>query len=158
VLRARDRRVYTGVAPAEVQHRSSEAIVECGSRGIPLVDEPDLAEQATDSQATDAKVEEKAAPPPEPRRACIPGLMQGCTGIGGCSGGQACLADGSGFGPCQCATGGETDEAATDEVNATPESDTPTDPGAGRSTGQAPAKGPDAAPTDGRAPAPKAPR
>jgi hypothetical protein len=52
--------------------------------------------------------EAKASPPtapakaPVPARACVPGASQACVGPAGCSGGQACLADGSGFGSCDC--------------------------------------------------------
>lgn len=42
----------------------------------------------------------KASANPAPR--CVPGATQACVGAGGCSGGQACLKDGSGFGPCDC--------------------------------------------------------
>jgi hypothetical protein len=41
-----------------------------------------------------------AAPAPLP--VCVPGTTQACVGAAACSGGQACLADGSGFGPCDC--------------------------------------------------------
>jgi hypothetical protein len=40
-----------------------------------------------------------AAPPAS---ACVPGATQACVGAAACSGGQACLSDGSGFGPCDC--------------------------------------------------------
>jgi hypothetical protein len=50
-----------------------------------------------------------AAPQPAPRasaplpeRHCVPGATQACVGPAGCSGGQACLADASGFGACDC--------------------------------------------------------
>lgn len=33
---------------------------------------------------------------------CVPGASQACVGPGGCHGGQVCLADGSGLGPCDC--------------------------------------------------------
>ena len=35
-------------------------------------------------------------------RACVPGSSQACVGPGGCSGGQACRADGAAFEPCDC--------------------------------------------------------
>jgi hypothetical protein len=38
--------------------------------------------------------------------ACVPGATQACIGPAACNGGQSCLADGSGFGPCDC--GGQT--------------------------------------------------
>ena len=113
VLGARDRRRYTGVYPVESEHRSSEAVIACGSRGAPLAKEQDLVEQVlprkNEKQAEQKheesaaqKRKESAAPPPS-RLACTPGASQACVGIGGCSGGQACLEDGSGYAPCQCA-------------------------------------------------------
>jgi hypothetical protein len=44
-----------------------------------------------------------AAPTLPPRPAgCTPGSTQACVGPGGCKGGQACVADGSGYSPCDC--------------------------------------------------------
>jgi hypothetical protein len=37
-----------------------------------------------------------------PERLCIPGVTQECLGPGACRGAQACLADGNGYGPCDC--------------------------------------------------------
>lgn len=37
-----------------------------------------------------------------PDRLCIPGATQECLGPGACRGAQACLADGNGYGPCDC--------------------------------------------------------
>jgi hypothetical protein len=37
--------------------------------------------------------------------ACVPGVTQTCAGPGACRGAQSCLADGSGFGACDCGTG-----------------------------------------------------
>jgi len=44
-----------------------------------------------------APAEPKAAP-----TACAAGETRVCVGPAACKGGQACLADGSGFGPCDC--------------------------------------------------------
>jgi hypothetical protein len=41
-------------------------------------------------------------PPARPERVCTPGVTQRCHGPGACDGAQACLPDGSGFGPCDC--------------------------------------------------------
>lgn len=41
-------------------------------------------------------------PPPAPAPACVPGNSQACVGPAGCSGGQACKADGTGYEPCNC--------------------------------------------------------
>lgn len=38
-------------------------------------------------------------------RVCIPGTTQACLGPGACSGAQACLESGAGFGPCDCGSG-----------------------------------------------------
>lgn len=43
---------------------------------------------------------------------CRPGETQRCVGKGACSGGQACLKDGSGFGPCDCAESSTATPAA----------------------------------------------
>jgi hypothetical protein len=40
-------------------------------------------------------------------RSCVPGATQACVGRAACKGGQQCLPDGSGFGPCDC--GGAAD-------------------------------------------------
>jgi hypothetical protein len=48
-----------------------------------------------------------AAPAPPasanlPAPACVPGATQACIGPAGCSGGQACAADGTRYEPCNC--------------------------------------------------------
>jgi hypothetical protein len=91
VIRGRDRRNYTGVAPVEVEHRFSEAIVQCRPRGTSLGDEALL-----DAPSATALAAPSAAP--RPASVCTPGATQVCVGIGGCTGGQACAADGSAFG------------------------------------------------------------
>ena len=51
--------------------------------------------------------------------ACVPGASQACVGVGGCAGGQVCLADGSGFGACECGgSDGGTDGAVDGGVDA----------------------------------------
>jgi hypothetical protein len=39
---------------------------------------------------------------PEPQRSCMPNATQLCYGPGACRGGQSCVADGSGYTPCDC--------------------------------------------------------
>lgn len=59
-----------------------------------------------------------------PKPTCRPGETQRCIGPAACEGGQACLLDGSAFGPCDCghttpeSTGGEAKpkEETTDDV------------------------------------------
>ncbi len=43
-----------------------------------------------------------AAPPAQKAPACVPGATQACVGPAGCSGGQACSADGTRFEACNC--------------------------------------------------------
>lgn len=38
--------------------------------------------------------------------ACVPGASVSCVGPGACQGGQVCNADGTGYGACECASGG----------------------------------------------------
>jgi hypothetical protein len=52
------------------------------------------------------------ARPTHTPRVCVPGATQRCFGAGACEGGQACLADGSGFGPCECAAPAPSSSAA----------------------------------------------
>jgi hypothetical protein len=44
---------------------------------------------------------------------CRPGETQRCVGPGACEGGQACLRDGSGFGPCDCGSPSQESNAST---------------------------------------------
>ena len=46
---------------------------------------------------------------------CMPGRSVACVGVGGCSGGQACKEEGSGYGACECSPAdGGSDAAAAD--------------------------------------------
>lgn len=88
VLNAVDTHDYYGPGDVTLQTetRTSTALVRCGPHGRPLF----------------TNAAPKPAPPPPPR-ACVPGSTQPCVGPGACRGGQACVADGSGFGTCVCA-------------------------------------------------------
>jgi len=106
VLRAVDRRSYYGprIGQVETENRTSEAVIRCEARGMALFgdDEPEPAP-------------EPAAKPRRPTpRACVPGATQRCVGVGACAGGQVCLADGSRFGPCRCASSSEDAGLAND--------------------------------------------
>lgn len=61
----------------------------------------------------------------ENQTSCTPGATQACLGPGACEGAQMCLADGSGFGACDCGDTGTSDELAdftkTDEPATTPD-------------------------------------
>lgn len=68
-----------------------ELVVACGS-------------SAADAEST---AEPSSAPPdlvpsPGPAQLCVPGITQLCLGPAACRGAQACLADGRGYGPCDC--------------------------------------------------------
>jgi hypothetical protein len=63
----------------------------------------------------------RAAKPPAPpaakqasepaRQTCVPGVTQRCFGPGACRGAQACLPDGSGWGPCDCGSAADAGAA-----------------------------------------------
>jgi hypothetical protein len=87
--------------------RTSEALLRCGPPSWPPGFEPmSMAPQVclpADASAAPASRAPAAAPPqPPPAPACVRGSTQHCVGPAGCSGGQACLADGSGWSPCDC--------------------------------------------------------
>jgi hypothetical protein len=71
-----------------------QLVIACG-RGTPPV-----AEDAVAGPQHEARTTAPDAPPPD--RLCIPGVTQECLGPGACRGAQACLADGNGYGPCDC--------------------------------------------------------
>ncbi len=52
-------------------------------------------------------------PKPERASACTPGTTQKCYGAAACEGGQSCLANGSGYGPCDCGKVAAPPPAAT---------------------------------------------
>ena len=108
VLYARDNQHVFGTDQNHVEGHTSEAQVHClgpndhykaaaaGASGSAA---------ASSAVAPAAPVATSVAPPapkPAPARVCVPGATQGCVGVAACAGGQACLADGSGFGPCDC--------------------------------------------------------
>jgi hypothetical protein len=97
VLSAHDHRRAIDIQMGNYQNevRSSEAIVRC-THNKPLLGGDETRPAPPSPPAP------SIAPPPA--RACVPGATQVCVGLGACSGGQACLPDGSGFGPCNCAS------------------------------------------------------
>jgi hypothetical protein len=104
VVEARDRHEVLGheQGQSQVDVRKSEAIVFCGGGSQPppramveVKGEP-VTRPARERSAQDAN------PYPEPERACVPGITQACIGPGGCTGGQACAADGMHFEACDC--------------------------------------------------------
>jgi hypothetical protein len=96
VTSAHDRRTPIDVALAGTQReiRSSDAVVRC-----------ELTKPLFGEGPAPASPAPTASPSPAARATaqhCVPGTTQVCVGPAACSGGQACLADGSGFGPCNC--------------------------------------------------------
>lgn len=97
VLRARDQRDKYGgeLGSGQVEVRTSEAVIRCGVSEEPLIS------LSPGSPPPPAKPR-PLPPPAPPKNVCVPGTTQACVGPGGCSGGQSCLPNGSGFGPCDC--------------------------------------------------------
>jgi hypothetical protein len=79
-----------------------ELVVVCG-RDLPplrLVRNEDPATPEANPVATPNGTAPKGAA--ESDRVCVPGVTQACLGPGACSGAQACLPGGEGFGACDC--------------------------------------------------------
>lgn len=98
VLAARSNTKILGGTSSNYQVASTTAFLEgvCG--------EPKVLEAAPgDEEAVYAVKPSEPEAVPNAGRACVPGASQKCFGPGACEGGQACLADGSGFGACECA-------------------------------------------------------
>jgi hypothetical protein len=88
---------------SQVLLQKSDATIHCGSRAprppIELKRPPEPAPAATPVEVAPPSA---AAPPPKPAALCVPGATQTCVGPAGCSGGQACQPDGSGYDACNC--------------------------------------------------------
>jgi hypothetical protein len=98
-----------GVDETRVETHRSQAIVRCLRRG----ENPrtryagPVATPVIEAEARNAELPPPAVASPAPvakpaPRACVPGSTQACVGAAACAGGQSCLPDGSGFGPCDC--------------------------------------------------------
>src|SRR5688572_12156751 len=101
VLYAHDDQHLYGAPGAEVESRTSRAVVHClGLHAKPAVAPgvPPAAAPAAASAAPRPAAPAMAAP----ARVCVPGTTQACVGPAACSGGHSCLPDGSGFGACDC--------------------------------------------------------
>ncbi len=81
---------------SQVEVRSSRLVVVCRSEQ----GEPRLVPQAS-AAALPAAVSSNPPTSSHTLR-CTPGTTQRCYGAAACGGGQSCLPDGSGFGPCDC--------------------------------------------------------
>jgi hypothetical protein len=85
-----------------------ELIVECG-RHHSAMEAPAPIESAP---AATPIAPAATVTTPGPGQACVPGVTQLCLGPAACRGAQACLADGKGFGPCDCGTAAPTPGSA----------------------------------------------
>jgi hypothetical protein len=92
VLQASERRETTGSPPESQQFVHSQATVRC-RLPVPVI--------GRDPNQRLAPPVASAAPAGPPR--CVPGLSQACGTQSGCTGAQLCAADGTHFGPCECA-------------------------------------------------------
>jgi hypothetical protein len=96
ILGGVSRRDVRDVAPVVREYRTSELSVICSSAAAELPVEtaaPSFLPPPPDAGST---------PMVARGPLCVAGASQACVGPGGCSGGQACRPDGSGFGPCDC--------------------------------------------------------
>jgi hypothetical protein len=93
----RSRVHFRCVTPGSLEKNLSDPSAKAPA-AVASAPEPSKAAPASTTQPS------PPAPPPATARACVPGTTQSCVGAAACSGGQACLADGSGFGPCDCGT------------------------------------------------------
>jgi hypothetical protein len=118
VLYARDEETIYGVGQNYVEGHKSRAQVHClGPHEPPRYDDetPAAASAAPSASApltagapgAGAALTANNVANPSPSgapaaHACVPGTTQSCVGPAACAGGQACLADGSGYGACDC--------------------------------------------------------
>jgi hypothetical protein len=86
---------------SQVEVREAELNIACADRRGDL---PKLVATNTASVLPPRAADPVSAPAPKSAAAtaCTPGTTQRCVGAGACAGGQACAADGSSFGPCDC--------------------------------------------------------
>jgi len=95
----RDKKIY-GVPGQQVVVGDDEMYVQCAA------DRPkDTPNGVAGQWHLPQRRVQPAAKRPKPKAStlvCRPGETQKCYGPAACLGGQACLTDGSGFGPCDC--------------------------------------------------------
>jgi len=113
VLYATDtQKIFGSPSSSEVESRTSQAVIHClGPHQKPMGEPP--APGAVASAEVAAPVAVAVPTAPAAPRVCVPGATQACVGVAGCTGGQACLRDGSGFGDCDCGTSKAAPESVT---------------------------------------------
>jgi hypothetical protein len=101
----------SSTAPSQgVVNWRGEWVVRCGRQLPPvrLVRPVSPAAKPAPTAAAIAPAPAAIDPAPSsaqgPARVCVPGVTQACLGPGACSGAQACLPSGDGFGVCDCGT------------------------------------------------------
>lgn len=116
IMNGTSRKVLMGSENSQYRTAAEVAQLEvkCGSESLPIAasgegrgyPEPYKLPPRTDvDPALDAPPAAEPVPVPAPvaaSAACTKGSTQACVGPGACQGGQVCLADGSGYGPCDC--------------------------------------------------------
>ena len=101
VAEARDVRELLGheSGQSHVLIQTSDATIYCGTHAPRP---PIELKRESEPQAAPPPPPPAPAPAAKPAHACVPGSSQACVGPGGCSGGQACSADGMHYDPCNC--------------------------------------------------------
>lgn len=81
-----------------------ELVIQCGNvqKPLRLVRTPPAATTPGPERAPSTASAARPDAVEPPGRVCVPGVTQACLGPGACSGAQACLDSGTGFGPCDC--------------------------------------------------------
>jgi hypothetical protein len=93
---------------SQVEERESELEIACADRRgeLPKVLHPLASSEAASASPVSSAIALPPSQSPAPSNAqgasCTPGSTQRCVGPGACAGGQACLADGSGYAACDC--------------------------------------------------------
>jgi hypothetical protein len=100
ILSGQSKRELRDVEPGTREYRVSELVAICDIDAA----QARAAEAASPSPPASAPPSASAAPVASApsRPSCVPGSSQACVGPGGCSGGQSCRTDGSGFTSCDC--------------------------------------------------------
>jgi len=94
-----DQKVY-GVPGNEKVVGKDEIYIRC-TKDKPD-DAPDPAVGSWKLDRKDAGAQSNGSTKGQAGQVCRPGETQRCVGAGACEGGQACTAEGTGFGPCDC--------------------------------------------------------
>lgn len=100
IVGGRSNKKLYGVPGNEKMVGKDEIYVRC-NKDRPLdMPDPQIGTWRLQHAPSDEHVRPK--PAASAANVCRPGETQRCVGKGACNGGQSCLKDGSGFGPCDC--------------------------------------------------------